>query len=160
MPWALFLAIAAVWTVFLVPGWWVERRLRRLDRVISRAQGQTDAGAIPSSRVRAPEAERPVRRFGFAPSASPRTDRETVLARRRRAVEILAAGVAVTIGWWLWSGYWWVLVLHLLWVAAFVMYIVMLRRLKVFRQDLNRLFQGEVAAGVRPTDTVRVMDRR
>ena len=135
MPWALFLAVAAVWAMFLIPRWWADRASHNLGST------RPDFGSLQPSnskagfgrmigRVRAPSGE-----AGNAVS-----HREAVLARRRRTALILVvAGVASLAGWFVLDSLWMILI-HIIVDAVFVWYITMLRRLRTFREDVNALF--------------------
>ena len=70
----------------------------------------------------------------------PVTHRETVLARRRRmAAVLLGAAVASLAGWFVLNSLW-MLLIHVIVDAVFVWYIMMLRRIRAFREDVNALF--------------------
>ena len=66
--------------------------------------------------------------------------REAVLARRRRAAAVLlGAAVASLAGWFVLTSLW-MLLIHVIVDAVFVWYIMMLRRIRAFREDVNALF--------------------
>ncbi len=86
--------------------------------------------------------------------------REAVLARRRRvALVLLGAAVASLAGWFVLNSLWMILT-HLVVDAVFVWYIMMLRRIQSFREDLNALFaDDDDVAPARDHSAVRVVQR-
>ena len=86
--------------------------------------------------------------------------REVVLARRRRvALILLSAAVATLAGWFALNSLWMILT-HLVVDAVFVWYIMMLRRIQAFREDLNALFADhDHVAPARDYSAIKVVQR-
>ena len=135
MPWALFLAVAAVWAMYLIPRWWADRAS------INSSARRPDFGPLQKSNSEARSgrvADRVLARSGEEGNAV--SHREAVLARRRRTASILlCAAVASLAGWFLLNSLWMILI-HVIVDAVFVWFIMMLRRIRTFRQDVNALF--------------------
>ncbi|MDE0370005.1 MAG: hypothetical protein OXI84_07700 [bacterium] len=87
--------------------------------------------------------------------------REAVLARRRRAAAVLfGAAVASLAGWFVLNSLW-MLLIHVIADAVFVWYIMMLRRIRAFREDVNALFADhDYVAPTRDHSAIRVVQRR
>ena len=87
--------------------------------------------------------------------------REAVLGRRRRAASILlGAAVASLAGWFLLNSLWMILI-HVIVDAVFVWYIMMLRRIRAFREDVNALFADhDYVAPTRDYSAIKVVQRR
>lgn len=86
--------------------------------------------------------------------------REAVLARRRRTVSLLlGAAVASLAGWFVLNSLWMILT-HVILDAVLVWYIIMLRRIQAFREDVNALFADHdyVAPG-RDYSAIKVVKR-
>lgn len=92
---------------------------------------------------------------------NPVSHRETVLARRRRAAAVLlGAAVASLAGWFLLNSLW-MLLIHVIVDAVFVWYIMMLRRIRAFRQDVNALFADpDYVAPGRDHSAIKVVQPR
>lgn len=84
-----------------------------------------------------------------------------MLAARRRMVIILLAGAIVSLlGWFLLSSLWMILI-HLVFDAAFVWYVMTVRRIRAFREDVNVLFtDDEVQPRTREYTAIRVVQSR
>ena len=153
MPWALFLAVAAVWAMFLIPRWWADRASHNpgSTRPDSKPLQRPNSEAV-SGRVM----ERVLARSGEA--ANTVSHREAVLARRRRAALILlGAAVASLAGWFVLNSLWMVLI-HVIVDAVFVWYIMMLRRIRAFREDVNALFADhDYVAPARDYSAIKVV---
>ena len=156
MPWALFLAVAAVWAMYLIPRWWADRAsinpsAARPDfRPLQRSNSEAGFGRT-IERVLARSDE----------DGDPVTHRGAVLARRRRTASILlGAAVASLAGWFLLNSLWMILV-HVIVDAVFVWYIMMLRRIRAFRQDVNALFADhDYVAPTRDHSAIKVVQSR
>lgn len=87
--------------------------------------------------------------------------REDVLARRRRAAAfLLGAAVASLAGWFVLNSLW-MLLIHVIVDAVFVWYIMMLRRIRAFREDVNALFADhDYVAPTRDHSAIKVVQRR
>ena len=87
--------------------------------------------------------------------------REAVMVRRRRAVSVLlAAAVASLAGWFVLNSLW-MLLIHVIVDAVFVWYVMMLRRIRAFRQDVNVLFADhDYVAPTRDHSAIKVVQPR
>lgn len=87
--------------------------------------------------------------------------REAVLTRRRRAAAVLfGAAVASLAGWFVLNSLW-MLLIHAIVDAVFVWYIMMLRRIRAFREDVNALFADhDYVAPTRDHSAIKVVQRR
>lgn len=156
MPWALFLAVAAIWAMFLIPRWWADRATQnpsatRPDfRPLQRSNSEAGFGAV-MGRVLARSGD----------EGNTVSHREAVLARRRRtAAVLLGVAVASLAGWFVLNSLWMLLV-HVIVDAVFVWYIMMLRRLRTFREDVNALFADhDYVAPTRDHAVIRVVQSR
>ncbi len=83
-----------------------------------------------------------------------------MLARRRRvALILLSAAVATLAGWFALNSLWMILT-HLVVDAVFVWYIMMLRRIQAFREDVNSLFADhDHVAPARDYSAIKVVQR-
>lgn len=152
MPWALFLVIAALWAMFLFPSWWADRASQtpgagRPDfRSLQPSNSEAGFGSVMGQVLARPG--------GASKTVS---HREAVLARRRRAVLILlGAAVASLAGWFVLDSLWMIL-LHIIVYGVFVWYIMMLRRIRAFRQDVNALFSGYDAPPTHDYSAIKVV---
>ncbi len=154
MPWALFLAVAAVWAMFLIPRWVADRATNNPARPDFRSLQPSNSeaglgGAINRVLARSGETAKVV------------SHREAVLARRRRvALILLSAAVASLAGWFVVNSLWMILV-HVVVDAVFVWYVMMLRRIQAFREDVNALFSAdhEYVAPARDYSAIKVVQR-
>ncbi len=155
MPWALFLAVAAVWAMFLIPRWWADRATHSPTRPDFRSLQPSNSEAGFGGTI-----GRVLTRSGDAGNAV--SHRETVLIRRRRAVLILlCAAVASLAGWFVLNSLWMILI-HIIVDAVLVWYITMLRRLRAFREDVNALFDADYdyVPPTRDHSAIRVVQSR
>ena len=135
MPWALFLALAALCAMFLVPIWQADRELRslrtaRLDSGFPQPSNSETGSRPITGRVLARHGNE-----GNNPS-----HRDRVLVRRRCVMFTLGgAAVATLTGWFVLNSLWMILI-HLIADAVFVWYITMLRRIQTLRADVDALF--------------------
>ena len=133
MPWALFLAVAAVWAMFLIPRWWADRATHSPTRPDFRSLEPSNSEAGFGRTI-----GRVLARSGDAGNAV--SHREAVLTRRRRAVLILLCfAVASLAGWFVLNSLWMILI-HLIADGVFVWYITMLRRIQTLRADVDAVF--------------------
>lgn len=78
-------------------------------------------------------------------------------ARRRMVVILLAVAVASLLGWFLLNSLWMILV-HLIADAAFVWYVMTVRRIRAFRENVNVLFtEDEVLPPTREYSAIKVV---
>ncbi len=155
MPWALFLAVAAVWAMFLIPRWWADRATHSPTRPDFRSLEPSNSEAGFGRTI-----GRVLARSGDAGNAV--SHREAVLTRRRRAVLILLCfAVASLVGWFVLNSLWMILI-HIVVDAIFVWYVTMLRRLRAFREDVNALFDADHDYVPPPRDhsAIRVVQSR
>lgn len=147
MPWALFLTVAAVWALFLIPGWWPDRASHNFGS--PRSESDAGSGWVEGGLVASGERDNAVSR------------REAVLARRRQVVSVLlGAAVAGLAGWFVLNSLW-MLFVHVIVDAVLVWYVVMLRRVQTFREDVNALFADyDDVAPTRDYSAVKVVQRR
>lgn len=156
MPWALFLVVAAVWAMFFMPRWWADRA------------SHNPGSALPDSEALRPSNSetglgrmigRVLVRSGEAGNTV--SHREAVLARRRRvAVILLSAAVASLVGWFVLNSLWMILI-HVVADAVLAWYIMMLRRIRTFREDVNALFADhDYIPPTRDQSSVRVVQPR
>lgn len=124
---ALFLLIAAVWAVFLLPplwaGWYYSptSSTRRFSRLVS----PMDDAPLPSHNT-------------YRSSDGPRAqERDRKLARRRQVLFVLASAAFVTLVLVVAYRNIWMLILHVSAGAALVWYTVMLRRIKVWERRVR-----------------------
>lgn len=89
------------------------------------------------------------------------TYREAVLARRRQVASVLlGAAVASLAGWFVLNSLLMILV-HVIVDAVLVWYIVMLRRVQTFREDVNALFADyDDVVATRDYSAVKVVQPR
>lgn len=118
--WGLFLLIAAVWAVFLVPPLWADRRFsvawsRPVERRVSPRQTSTDLYQVPPEN-HSMQASRP--------------PKELILLRRRRSLFSLGVFVLLTFLAIIAFGGTRFIILHLLADAALISYLLVLRRIK------------------------------
>ena len=153
MPWALFLAVAAVWAMFLIPKWVADRATNNPARPdfgsLQRSNSEARlGGAIGRVLARSGEAAKVV------------SHRETVLARRRRAgLILLSASIASLAGWFVLNSLWMILV-HVIVDAVIVWYVIMLRQIQAFREDVNALFDaGHDVAPASDYSAIKVVQR-
>ena len=155
MPWALFIAIAAIWAMFLIPRWWADRA------DFTPRSAPPRFGPLQRQNSEAPRDWNSRRAADRPEGADAASHRETVLAARRRMVIILLAGAIVSLlGWFLLSSLWMILI-HLVFDAAFVWYVMTVRRIRAFREDVNVLFtDDEVQPRTREYTAIRVVQSR
>jgi len=141
--------------MFFIPRWWADRA--------SHNPGSTRPGLEPLQRSNSEAGsgrvmERVLARSGEAGNTV--SHREAVLVRRRRAALILlGAAVASLAGWFVLNSLWMILI-HVIVDAVFVWYIMMLRRIRAFRADVNALFADhDDVAPARDHSAVRVVQR-
>lgn len=148
MPWALIPAVAVVWALFLIPGWCADRANQTLGAPRSGSESGSSAMV-----------ERALARSGDAGATV--AYREAVLARRRQVVSVLlGAAVASLAGWFILNSLW-MLLIHVIVDAVLVWYIVMLRRVQTFREDVNALFADyDDVAPTRDYSAVKVVQPR
>ena len=140
MPWALFLLIAAVWAMFLVPRWWADRA--SFDPDPSPRPRQSGSKNLKGELFQGNT--RVLRSGGTSQPADSRVShREAVLARRRRMMLVLLSAAAGTLMGWFLLASMWMLLAHVIVDAVLVWYIMMLRRLRTFREDVNALFDSD-----------------
>ena len=154
MPWALFLAVAAVWAMFLIPRWVADRATNNPARPDFRSLQPSNSEAGLGGAI-----GRVLARSGK--TAKVVSHREAVLARRRRvALILLSAAVASLAGWFVVNSLWMILV-HVVVDAVFVWYIMMLRRMQAFREDVNALFAADhdYVAPTRDYSAIKVVQR-
>ena len=151
------MAVAAVWTTFLIPIWRADRDVRslgavRLDSPFPQlSDSETGLGPI-LRRVPA--------RHGDGGNGL--SHRDLVLVRRRCVIVTLgAASVATLAGWFVLNSLWMILI-HLVVDAVFVWYVTMLRRIRTFREDLNALFaeHGDYVPPTREYPAIKVIPPR
>ena len=139
MPWALFLALAALYAMFLIPIWQADRESRslraaRLDPGFLQPSN-SEAGSRP---IMGRVLGRVLARHGNEGNNPSHRDR--VLVRRRRVMFTLGgAAVATLTGWFVLNSLW-MIPIHLIADGAFVWYITMLRRIQTLRADVDALF--------------------
>ena len=156
MPWAIFLAVAAVWAMFLIPRWWADRA--------SQSPGSTRPDFRPLQRSNSEagfgrQIERVLARSDE--DGGPVTHREAVLARRRRMASVLLGAAVASLAAWFVLNSLWMLLIHVIVDAVFVWYIMMLRRIRAFREDVNALFADhEYVAPTRDHSAIRVVQPR
>lgn len=157
MPWALFVAVGAVWTIFVIPIWRADRESRSL------AAGRLESGfSRPSNYETAPASTvgRGPARNGYGVNGL--SHRDLVLARRRGVVLTLGAGVVATLAGWFVLNNPWMILIHLVVDTVFVWYLTMLRRVRTFREDLNALFaeHGDYVPPTREYPAIEVIQPR
>ena len=135
MPWALFLALAALGAMFLVPIWQADQELRVLRAA------RLDPGLLQPSNSEA--GSRPIMGRFLARQGNEGNNpshRDRVLVRRRRVMFTLGGvAVATLTGWFVLNSLWMILI-HLIADGVFVWYITMLRRIQTLRADVDALF--------------------
>ena len=149
--------------MFLIPRWWADRadftgrsappRFGALQRQNSEARSGRSSGRAVT---RSDDADITVSRQETVVS-----HRETVLAARRRMVMILLVGaIASLLGWFLLNSLWMILI-HLIVDTVFVWYVMTVRRIRAFREDVNILFtEDEVLPTTREYSAIRVVQSR
>ena len=155
MPWALFLVVAAVWAMYLIPRWWADRASHNSAATrpdlspLRRSNSEAGFGRV---------VERVLARSGEEGNAV--SHREAVLARRRRTASILlVVAVASLAGWFVLNNLL-MLLIHVIVDAVFVWFIMMLRRLRTFREDVNALFADhDYVATARDYSAIKVVQR-
>ena len=157
MPWALFVAVGAVWTIFVIPIWQADRESRSL------AAGGLESGFSRPSNYEtapAPTVGRGPARHGDGGNGL--SHRDLVLARRRDVVLTLGAGVVATLAGWFVLNNPWMILIHLVVDTVFVWYMTMLRRVRTLREDLKALFaeHGNYVPPTREYPAIKVIQPR
>ena len=128
MAWALFLVVAGIWAVFLLPPLWADRRpsANSASRRRAVAGHGTRTGGAPNT---------------YQSPSNPEgggvedPDRTGILARRRRALMILAGCALTSLAALLVFGGTWLVAVHGAADALLVSYVVMLRRIAKARPE-------------------------
>ena len=129
MAWALFLVVAGIWAVFLLPPLWADRR-------------RSSISATPRQPVVAPPSSTGVAPNTYQSPSQPEgggveePDLSGILARRRRALLILAGAVLTSLVALFVFGGTWLVVAHGFADGLLVWYVVALRRIARARQEL------------------------
>ena len=127
MAWALFLVVAGIWAVFLLPPLWADRRPS--SNSVSRRQAFAERGSLAG--LQPDTYQGPSHPEGEGSEAP---DRAGVLARRRRALVILAGVVLTSLVALLVFGGIWLLAIHGFADAVLAWYVVTLRGIARARQ--------------------------
>ncbi|MDE0643701.1 MAG: hypothetical protein OXH95_06140 [bacterium] len=134
MPWAIFLAVAAVGAMLLLPRWWAERASYRSAQIAFKQGSQPAAEVEEEPEIVPRESYRPL-----PPPARPYSSREAILARRRRTLTILLGGVIGSLlGWFVLNSLWMIL-LNLIFDALLIFFVVLLRRIIIFQHNIRAL---------------------
>lgn len=132
MAWALFLVVAGIWAVFLLPPLWADRRPSFFSPTRRQAlAGTAQRGGTPPNTYQSPS--HPV--GGGAVGH----DRATVLTRRRRALMILGGTALTSLVAVVVFGGRWLLVVHGAADVLLVWYVVMLRRIATVSREMVAL---------------------
>ena len=125
MAWALFLLVAGIWAVILLPPLWADRRTSPLSatRRFSKRVGQPE-------RIGRPSHDTYHSSGGLSGAVENGLDRAGVLSRRRWAVAALVAASIGTLAMAAVFRSLWMLGLHGVVDAMLIWYVVMLRRIK------------------------------
>ena len=130
MAWALFLVVAGIWAVFLIPPLWADRRPSSIHAA-RRHAGLEEPGQRSGTGRNVYE----VPGYSAAPEGSG-LDRSVILARRRRILVVLAGGASTSlVAAIVFSGSW-LVALHVAADALLIGYVVMLRRIAQARRGL------------------------
>ena len=135
MPWALFLALAALCAMFLIPIWQADRESRSLGAA------RLDPGFLQPSNSEAGFRQimgRVLARHGN--EGKNLSHRDRVLVRRRRVMFTLGGVAVATLTGWFVLNSLWMIPIHLIADGMFVWYITMLRRIQTLRADVDALF--------------------
>lgn len=127
MSWALIPAVAAVWALFLIPGWRADREYQNLGSPLSDSEAGSGAMVEPVL-------------AGSGDGGANVSHREAVLARRRQVVSVLLGAAAAGLAGWFVLNSLRMLLVHVVVDAVLVWYLVMLRRVQTFREDVDALF--------------------
>jgi len=132
MAWALFMVIAGIWAIFLLPPLWADRRPSSIPAARRRA-GLEEPGP------RSGAGRSTYQSSGYAVAEGRGLDRSVILARRRRALSVLV-GAALTslVAAVVFDGSW-LVGLHGAADAALIGYVVMLRRIAQARREMISL---------------------
>lgn len=148
MAWALFLVVAGIWAVFLLPPLWADRRPSFFSPTRRQAlDGPGRHGGTPPNTYQSPS--HPV---GGGVGG---LDRAAVVTRRRRALTIFVGTALVSLVAVVVFGGRWLLVLHGAADALLIWYVVMLRRITTASREMAAL--AAVADDEVETPRVRVV---
>lgn len=156
MLWALFLLIAGVWAVFLIPPMWADRR----------SSSMADNRRLSGNPARSRSVDRSPKRANPGSGNSRSRGREQftngrVLSRRRRALILLATIVLVTLSMTIAFGGLWAIALHVLADMMLAGYIVALRGIVRHREaDEREQYALRQEAEVLYSSAVRVVQSR
>ncbi len=127
---AVFLILAGIWAIFLLPPLWAERRRSRPSpRPLVRPLADEPAATVTPITGSNPGGPPPT-----VTMVQQRLDRDVVLARRRRVVAVLAGSAIVTLlVAILWVGVW-SFALHVAVDALLITYLVTLRNIVKARE--------------------------
>ena len=166
MPWAIFLVVAAVGAIFLLPGWLSERVSYRSAQLAVKQGSQlaTDLEEEPEiypSEGTGSEPGLPQESYHPPPPATGSyPSREEILARRRRTLTILLAAVVGSLAGWFLLNSLWMILLNLIFDALLVLFVVLLRRIKIFQYNIRALREypvEEYDPAIYQQPTVRVV---
>ena len=129
MAWALFLVVAGIWAVFLLPPLWADRRPSSIPAARRRA-GLEEPG--PSAGTAQNTYQAPIRSTG---ANGEEHGQAAVLARRRRALLILCGGAVASLVALVFFGGPWFIGLHGAMVGLLIWYLATLRRIAKERYE-------------------------
>lgn len=135
MAWALFLVVAGIWAVFLLPPLWADRRRSSIP-----ATRRQPVVAPPSSTGAAPSTYQSPSHPEGGRVEEP--DPAVILVRRRRALMILAVAVLTSLVALVVFGGTWLVAAHGFADALLVWYLVALRRIAKARQESAPVTSG------------------
>lgn len=128
MAWALFLIVAGIWAVFLLPPLWADRRPSSISatrrQAASETGGRTGGALNTYQRPSYPEG-----------GSVEEPDRADIRERRRRALAILAGSALTSLVALLVFGGTWLVAVHGVADALLIAYVMMLRRIAKARQQ-------------------------
>lgn len=150
MAWALFLGIAGIWAVFLLPPLWADRRPSSVSAARRRAGLDEPGEATATARTTYQSPGHPA---GRAPEG---LDRSAILLRRRRVLLALAGAAFVSLVGAVMVGGPWLVGLHGAVDALLVAYVVMLRRIAQARRS-SAPFEAEYEYEMSDVSRVRVV---
>ena len=156
MAWALFLLVACIWAVFLLPPLWADRR----SSSMSPTRRFSGVAAEPA-RVGRPSRDTYHISGGTGGVVESGPDRARILSRRRRVIVILVATAVGALAAWSVFGGLWLLGLQVASDAVLIWYLVMLRGIAKRRraaESLRAMSQQEDESRYSPR--VRVVESR
>lgn len=156
MAWALFLLVAGIWAVFLLPPLWADRRTSPLSaaRRVSTLTGQ-------SERIGRSSHDTYHSSGGASGAVGDGSDRAGVLSRRRRVIVTLVATAIGTMAAVVAFKSLWMVGLHVVVDGTLIWYIVMLRRIKELQAAAESLrVISEQEEEIRYLPKIRVVQSR